>query len=175
MKNILITLGILIVMLIPARASEAGIVDTKVADSFEYAITSHPPHPLEIKVVQSLAEAQEVKKASFVVRSDIREPLPRIDANREDIINQAHTQVAQVWSGDDQWQAFKSVAMRESGFNPNALNKSSGACGIPQALPCSKIKDKSISGQIDWMINYIKSRYGTPQEAWAHSQNKGWY
>lgn len=55
---------------------------------------------------------------------------------------------------------------RESNWNPNAVNKSSGACGIPQALPCNKIKNQQGSNdwkaQIRWGINYINYRYKTP-------------
>jgi hypothetical protein len=76
--------------------------------------------------------------------------------------------------GDDNWSALDKLWTRESNWNVNARNRS-GACGIPQALPCSKIPDMSTTGQITWGLNYIKSRYGTPQAAWAHSQNFGWY
>ncbi len=77
--------------------------------------------------------------------------------------------------GAAQWPALKNIWMRESGFNPNARNRVSGACGIPQALPCSKIPDMSTVGQIDWGLSYIKSRYGTPNNAWAFWQAHHWY
>lgn len=70
---------------------------------------------------------------------------------------------------------------RESGWNPNAHNSSSGAHGIPQALPASKMSsegsDYYTNGktQIRWGLKYIKNRYGNPSNAWAHSQQKGWY
>ena len=70
---------------------------------------------------------------------------------------------------------------KESGWNPNAHNSSSGAHGIPQALPASKMSsegsDYYTNGktQIRWGLKYIKNRYGTPSNAWAHSQQKGWY
>ena len=68
---------------------------------------------------------------------------------------------------------------RESGWNPNAKNKSSGACGIPQALPCNKIKKQQGSddwqAQIRWGLNYINYRYKNPCGAWNHFKNKHWY
>ena len=70
---------------------------------------------------------------------------------------------------------------RESNWNPNAVNKSSGATGIPQALPGSKMASEgsdwatNAKTQIRWGLKYIKNRYGTPSAAWAHSQQKGWY
>jgi len=74
---------------------------------------------------------------------------------------------ARGWTGAE-WDALYSLWMKESGWNPNSVNNGSGACGIPQAYPCSKITDKSAAGQISWGLNYIKGRYGKPSAAWAH-------
>jgi hypothetical protein len=70
---------------------------------------------------------------------------------------------------------------RESGWNWRARNASSGAYGIPQALPGSKMatigadwRTNPIT-QIKWGLNYIVERYGTPCGAWGHSQALGWY
>lgn len=68
--------------------------------------------------------------------------------------------------GDSQWNSLYQLWMHESGWNPNSYNRYSGACGIPQANPCSKISDHSIEGQISWGLNYIASRYGNPDNAW---------
>lgn len=70
---------------------------------------------------------------------------------------------------------------RESHWNPYAQNRSSGAYGIPQSLPASKMAaygDDYLTNaetQIEWGLNYIAKRYGSPTNAWAHSQSKGWY
>ena len=70
---------------------------------------------------------------------------------------------------------------RESGWNPNSHNGSSGAHGIPQALPASKMasegSDYYTNGntQIRWGLNYIKNRYGSPSNAWAHFCSHNWY
>lgn len=74
---------------------------------------------------------------------------------------------ARGWTGAH-WDALYKLWMKESGWNPNSVNNGSGACGIPQAYPCSKITDKSAAGQITWGLNYIKGRYGNPSAAWAH-------
>ena len=67
----------------------------------------------------------------------------------------------------------------ESGWNPNSVNKNSKACGIPQALPCNKIKKSEGSNswktQIRWGIKYINYRYDTPCKAWNHFKKKNWY
>lgn len=77
--------------------------------------------------------------------------------------------------GDAQWDSLYQLWMRESGWNPNAYNPSTGACGIPQAMPCSKIADHSVEGQITWGLNYIAGRYGTPAAAWSFWQVHHYY
>ena len=68
---------------------------------------------------------------------------------------------------------------RESGCNPGAVNRSSGACGIPQALPCSKLKcPLDATGavcQLQWMQNYVMGRYGSWAKARAFHDARGWY
>lgn len=72
-------------------------------------------------------------------------------------------------------QSAYTLIMRESGCNPNAVNPSSGACKIPQALPCSKLPTNDPVEQIKWMQNYCVSRYGSWSGALAHSNSVGWY
>ena len=84
------------------------------------------------------------------------------------------------WSDAD-FQALVKLWNKESRWNPYACNSSSGAYGIPQALPASKMAVygtdylTNYKTQINWGLNYIKSRYGTPTAAWNHSCSKGWY
>ena len=88
--------------------------------------------------------------------------------------------VAQGW-GDSEYQCLVRLWNRESQWNPYAENASSGAYGIPQALPGSKMASVGADWrtnpitQIKWGIGYIKGRYGTPCSAWAHSNTVGWY
>ncbi len=83
--------------------------------------------------------------------------------------------------GDDEFACLLSLWKKESGWRVNAENKSSGAYGIPQALPGSKMATvaddwrTNPATQITWGLNYIEGRYGTPCGAWAASQAKGWY
>lgn len=79
--------------------------------------------------------------------------------------------------GNDQYSCLVSLWNRESHWNVYASNPS-GAYGIPQALPGSKMgagwqTDPTV--QITWGLGYIAGRYGTPCGAWAHSQSSGWY
>jgi len=87
--------------------------------------------------------------------------------------------VAGFQAGD--WPALDQLWIRESGWRTNATNPTSGAYGIPQALPPSKMASAgpdwrtSAATQIAWGLDYIRSRYGTPRYAWAHEQEFGWY
>ena len=84
------------------------------------------------------------------------------------------------WSEKD-YQAIVNIVIKESGLNPNSVNKSSGACGLFQAYPCKKaIKQYSdymtnYKSQVNWGINYIKDRYKTPSNAWKFWQEHKWY
>ena len=81
----------------------------------------------------------------------------------------------------DQWQYLDALWQRESGWNHLAENASSGAYGIPQSLPGSKMGDvapdwrTNPETQITWGLAYIAARYNRPQGAWGHSQRFGWY
>jgi hypothetical protein len=75
------------------------------------------------------------------------------------------------WSRSE-WPALKTLWIKESGWRSNAVNSSSGACGIPQAYPCSKIRDRSMKGQVNWGLRYIDRRYGTPTEALRQWRNR---
>ena len=83
--------------------------------------------------------------------------------------------------GDGEFSCLQSLWNRESGWNYQAENDSSGAYDIPQALPGSKMSSvaddwaTNPSTQITWGMQYIQGRYGTPCSAWAHSESVGWY
>ena len=82
--------------------------------------------------------------------------------------------------GSDQYSCLVSLWNRESGWNTHAQNPS-GAYGIPQALPGSKMSSagpdwqNSYETQIKWGMGYIDGRYSNPCGAWAQSQSTGWY
>ncbi|WP_333486628.1 aggregation-promoting factor C-terminal-like domain-containing protein [Nonomuraea corallina] len=80
-----------------------------------------------------------------------------------------------------QFRCLVKLWARESGWNHRAGNRSSGAYGIPQALPAGKMASHGSDWrtnprtQISWGLSYIKKRYGTPCRAWAHFQSRHWY
>jgi len=83
------------------------------------------------------------------------------------------------WSSS-QFGCLVSLWNLESGWNVYASNPS-GAYGIPQALPGSKMASagpdwqSNAATQIRWGLGYIKSDYGSPCGAWSHEQASGWY
>ena len=83
--------------------------------------------------------------------------------------------------GSDQFSCLVSLWNRESGWNYQAYNSGSGATGIPQSLPGSKMASAgadwqtNAATQIRWGLGYIRGSYGTPCAAWGHSNATGWY
>jgi hypothetical protein len=93
----------------------------------------------------------------------------------------AHGQVMARGWGEGEYNCLVSLWQKESNWNVYAFNKSSGAYGIPQSLPGSKMAsvgadwETNPATQITWGLNYISGRYSTPCGAWNASLAKGWY
>ena len=87
---------------------------------------------------------------------------------------------AEGWSSS-QFTCLDRLWQRESGWRVTARNPSSGAYGIPQALPASKMAAAGSdwrtnpTTQIEWGLDYIDARYGSPCAAWSHFQARNWY
>lgn len=83
--------------------------------------------------------------------------------------------------GPVQFSCIDNLWTRESHWRTHAHNKSSGAYGIPQALPGNKMetygadwRDNPIT-QVKWGIHYVNVRYGSACGAWNHFQKYNWY
>ena len=82
--------------------------------------------------------------------------------------------------GQDQWGCLDQLWEHESGWSVTASNPS-GAYGIPQALPGSKMAsagpdwENNAATQIKWGLGYIQSRYGSPCGAWSNEESAGYY
>ena len=83
--------------------------------------------------------------------------------------------------GTSNWTSLLALWTQESGWDNHAKNPTSGAYGIPQALPANKMgalanpPTSSAGAQITWGLKYIKQRYGNPNNAEAHERSQGWY
>jgi hypothetical protein len=80
-----------------------------------------------------------------------------------------------------QWSCLSQLWQQESKFQTTARNVRSGAFGIPQALPASRMASAGADWrtnpvtQVRWGLSYIKTRYGTACTAWTHWKRHGWY
>ncbi|MFD8705276.1 transglycosylase SLT domain-containing protein [Kitasatospora sp. NPDC059648] len=81
----------------------------------------------------------------------------------------------------NQLASFSQIIFHESSWNVHATNASSGAYGLGQALPASKMASAGADWrtnprtQIKWALNYMNTRYGSPNAAWAFWQTHHWY
>ena len=125
------------------------------------------------------AEAQRQAAAQQAARNAQRDSL--IDNARKDPRGAARALLADFGFADSQFSCLNLLWTRESKWLYTATNAYSGAYGIPQSLPASKMASAGADyrtnpvTQIKWGLGYIKQVYGTPCNAWAHSQSTGWY
>ncbi len=84
------------------------------------------------------------------------------------------------WSTSE-FGCLDEIYLHESGWNPSAENPSSGAYGIPQALPGDKMAtygadwQTNPTTQLEWGLSYIRDSYGSPCGAWSFWQSNSWY
>ncbi|MDX3384429.1 transglycosylase SLT domain-containing protein [Streptomyces niveiscabiei] len=94
---------------------------------------------------------------------------------------EARTIAKQLIPDTAQYDAFAHIVEHESGWDVDATNSSSGAYGLVQALPGSKMASAgadwktNAATQIKWGLQYMNSRYGSPAAAWNFWQANGWY
>jgi len=137
----------------------------------------------------ALVQARAQAAVALVnVRAAAAQTVARAQA-RQGLLDRAQSDpraVAQLLAGDRGWgdgqfACLDSLWTKESGWRWNADNGGSGAYGIPQSLPGSKMASAGAdwatnpTTQITWGLQYIASSYGTPCGAWAHSVAMNWY
>jgi hypothetical protein len=152
-----------------------------------------PANEVERAEVQSLTVAEgfvnKIDRDKLAIKEIVREPvLPPApiapaagspDPGTAQAI--AQSMLSARGLGADQYSCLVSLWNGESGWNVYAMNPSSGAYGIPQALPGSKMASAGAdwatnpATQIAWGLSYIEGRYATPCGAWAYAENNGWY
>jgi len=146
-----------------------------------HPVTSGPPQPPAVRTkpaeldafsaIALNASSSTVVAAGNAARRRAA-PTPRQIAIR--LLHRFH------W-GKRQFRYLNPLWARESSWNVHALNAYSGAYGIPQAVPGSKMASAgqhwrtSARTQIRWGLRYIKDRYGSPAAAWRHELATGWY
>lgn len=78
---------------------------------------------------------------------------------------------------ESDWGYVDYIVSRESGWNPNATNRSSGACGLVQALPCSKVPGNGYDpvDNLRWATGYAVGRYGSWAAAYGFWTSNHWW
>ncbi|MDX3239280.1 transglycosylase SLT domain-containing protein [Streptomyces sp. ME03-5709C] len=146
------------------------------------------------KAAEEAARRQAAKDASARKKAEEKAEAARKAkeasraAERAALVVKASYTVAEVQAmaqgliGDaSQYQCFSNIVTRESGWNYTATNASSGAYGLVQALPGSKMASAGADWrtnpgtQIRWGLKYMDSRYGSPCGAWSFWQANHWY
>lgn len=186
MKNRIIAIIIIVLLLgfglIFNELTSKGEIKNNNGIDWEETITTTQEQPtttqeLKAKQYDKKNTKKNTKKKAKKKKKKVYKTYKKVKtASKDTYYNYAKEQGSY---NDEQMSCLINLWNRESGWNPNSRNKSSGACGIPQAYPCSKIKKQQGSNdwqaQIRWGINYIGSKYKSPCKAWKHFKKKGWY
>lgn len=122
-------------------------------------------------------EFEVVDGANAVKLTVKNAPVPEVGSAKDFALK---TVTARGWEFT-QYSCLVKLWERESNWRWSATNKSSGAYGIPQSLPATKMASAGSDWrtnpetQIRWGVGYIDSRYGSPCAALAHSDEHNWY
>lgn len=172
-----------------AHGDHADLLDYRVDASRTSNLASSAQTDAKTKAAADAAAAAATDAAAAEAARAAEADRAARDAERQAVLANAKSDpksVAQAMFADfgfadSQFSCLSSLWTRESNWTYTATNKSSGAYGIPQSLPGSKMASAGAdyrtnpATQIKWGLGYIKSTYGTPCGAWAHSQATGWY
>lgn len=166
-----------------AELDPLSLYASSVADAQGYVAAAEPGSALDRSDVTYTVYVKPKPKptptATSSASSGWRPPFVAPDPGTAKAI--AYEMVTARGWGDGEFACLVALWKKESGWRVNAYNKSSGAYGIPQALPGKKMAkagsdwETNPATQISWGLGYIKARYGTPCGAWDHSQRTGWY
>lgn len=183
---------------LPADNTDSYKQVVQFCDNFKYNMNKGPvckalDNKLEAeRIAKEKAEKERLEQERIAKEKAEQERLKKeakkksqshqtVSYNVTELQNYAHQLVLERGWTEHDFECLVKLWNGESGWNPNAHNKSSGAHGIPQALPASKMasegSDYYTNGftQIRWGLKYIANRYGSPTSAWNHFQNKHWY
>jgi len=160
-------------------STPSTIVETRTARVIELTETvTEKATAYEKQVAEDEAKAEEEAAAAAVAAAEAQAAANTPEgakATAQSIMSSTYG-----W-GADQFACLDSLWTKESGWNYQASNASSGAYGIPQSLPGSKMStvaddwETNATTQVTWGLDYISRAYGTPCSAWAHSQSVNWY
>lgn len=131
------------------------------------------------EAAEEKAEQEREAKAARASRDSVREA-STFSAKSSYSVAEVQA-IARQMIPADQFQCFSNIVDHESSWNYQAQNASSGAYGLVQALPGSKMSSAGAdwqtnpATQIKWGLNYMNSRYDSPCGAWSFWQANSWY
>jgi hypothetical protein len=170
----------------PGTTGDLALATGRMTDALaarHVAATAAPAEPENPALAVRQAMNERYAQA---VRASKRAAVARQAAERRRALSGSPQQIAMAMLASFGWSASQFSCLsalwdRESGWNPYAANPSSGAYGIPQALPGSKMAaagpdwQTDAATQIRWGLGYIKASYGSPCGALGHEESSGWY
>ncbi|MFC8449652.1 lytic transglycosylase domain-containing protein [Kitasatospora sp. NPDC057223] len=157
------------------KAAEEAARQKAAADAQAKADAEKAAQAAEEKRKADEAAANRSKARSAMAAVETAAPAVKVAAGSVQEMAQ------QIIGNDAQFQCFSQIVKRESGWNYTASNASSGAYGLVQALPGSKMASAGAdwrtnpATQIKWGLGYMNSRYGSPCGAWTFWQSHHWY
>lgn len=172
----IVSLGVVLVTLAPPVAPQPAALAVTTPSIQE------PAQSLTLSHETAASGARDAFSVSQIVIEPVRPAVPAAgvpDPGTAQAI--AFDMISGYGWGDDEFSCLVALWNRESHWNVYAHNASSGAYGIPQALPGEKMASAGAdwatnpATQIAWGLGYIAGRYGSPCGAWAHSEDRGWY
>ncbi|MFI0479221.1 lytic transglycosylase domain-containing protein [Actinomadura sp. 9N215] len=162
------------------RLTAGSDMDPVIADAVAAAKKrAYEKHKREMAELKKRAEKEAAARAKLKAQQE-KERLAKLNPSAKQ--NKAYGKKMNAlkgWGGC--WSSLLTLWNHESGWNERAENPSSGAYGIPQALPGTKMASSgsdwrtSSPTQIAWGLGYIKARYKDPCGAWSFWQSHNWY
>jgi len=171
----------------PATASAATPVSAHDAHVAHLAHLHHL-HVLHVAHLNAQARAAADTASRSTERAPLAQAAPSVEAAPSlqaapsfPTAPTAVRELARTMVPADQWASFDSIIKHESDWDVHAVNASSGAYGLCQALPGTKMASAGAdwrdnpATQIKWALSYMNDRYGSPNAAWAFWQTHHWY
>jgi hypothetical protein len=172
-------------------AAATRVVDAAASTPAQLLNAGFSEQPASVTDVVDAERAEHTSRGALFLRSIAAERIVTAQraarsAQRKALLSANPKVVAQAmltkygW-GVSQFGCLDRLWTKESKWSLTATNPTSGAYGIPQALPGTKMASAGPDWrhnpltQISWGLSYIQARYGSPCGAWAHSQASGWY
>ena len=143
--------------------------------------SEEPPSRMAVVVISERNTPQPIPVSTPVPAQNTPEPTPVPAVYDLSSLKQLAKQICDETFGEGQFIYLDHIITVESGWNIRATEKRTGAYGLGQALPATKMSrygedyETNPKTQLLWMVSYIQARYGIPESAWSFHLSHGWY